>query len=192
MLGHPSSGVWIPLVATKKRKTIVSYDDVTIRMGSLTPISLGWIASIFTPHALEVGCANRTISLEDTIELLVIVHHNSGSIWVAAQRLSQIEEGTSCTHISCSKARHDCWCKALVDDRDSHLCSINTRRFRYIAWNKITFNISTSMLLAILGYDARVSCNIAVCSGRIVQSWWVVSHNWAAKGDKEDGLWYTC
>ena len=80
MLGHPSSGVWIPLVATKKRKTIVSYDDVTIRKGSLTPISLGWIASIFTPHALEVGCANRTISLEDTIELLVIVHHNSGSI----------------------------------------------------------------------------------------------------------------
>ena len=44
------------------------------------PASLLRVASILTPHALKVGCTYRAISLEDTIKLLVVVHHNRGIV----------------------------------------------------------------------------------------------------------------
>lgn len=44
------------------------------------PASLLRVTSILTPHTLEVGCAYRAISLEDTVKLLVVVHHDRGIV----------------------------------------------------------------------------------------------------------------
>ena len=60
---------------------------------ALTEINLERVASVLTPHGLEVDGADRAVTKEDGVEgLEVCVHHCSGVV-TTAEGSGRVEEG---------------------------------------------------------------------------------------------------
>lgn len=72
----------------------------------LTESGFLWVACVLTPHVLEIGGANRTVSIKDSIKWLKVCLHNCRLVISAAKRCSRIKEWAGYLEVSFAC----CWC----------------------------------------------------------------------------------
>ena len=64
---------------------------------ALTEINLERVASVLTPHDLEVDGADRAVTEEDSVEGLEVCVHNCRSVITTTEGSIWVEEGACCS-----------------------------------------------------------------------------------------------